>query len=88
MSSGLAILPHSEIKGRLVQVYPDGQVFVRFCQDLRFGEIENLKIQGGLPMLAEELIVKIRFVEDEALEAPPPSSKESNHERREHGGRT
>jgi len=35
--------------------------FVRFCQELRHGEIERLKIQDGLPVLAEVTKKKIKF---------------------------
>ena len=37
------------------------QEFMRFCQELRFGEIEKLKIQDGLPVLAEVTKKKVRF---------------------------
>lgn len=36
-------------------------VFVRFCQELKHGEIERLKIQDGLPVLAEVTKKKIKF---------------------------
>jgi len=35
--------------------------FVAFCQELRHGEIERLKIQDGLPVLAEVTKKKIKF---------------------------
>ena len=35
--------------------------FVQFCEDLRHGEIERLKIQDGLPILAEVTKKKIKF---------------------------
>lgn len=35
--------------------------FVRFCQELGHGEIERLKIQDGLPVLAEVTKKKIKF---------------------------
>jgi hypothetical protein len=34
---------------------------VRFCVELRHGEIECLKIQDGLPVLAEVTTKKVKF---------------------------
>jgi len=35
--------------------------FIRYCTELGHGEIEKLKIQDGLPVIAETAIKKIRF---------------------------
>ena len=35
--------------------------FVHFCEKLQHGEIERLKIQDGLPVLAEVATRKIKF---------------------------
>ncbi len=35
--------------------------FMRFCKDLRYGEIERLSIQNGLPVLAELIKKKVKF---------------------------
>lgn len=35
--------------------------FIRYCADLRYGEIEKLKIQDGLPIIAETAVKKIKF---------------------------
>jgi len=35
--------------------------FIRFCTDLRHGEIERLSIQDGLPVLAEITKKKVKF---------------------------
>lgn len=35
--------------------------FIRYCTELGYGEIEKLKIQDGLPMIAELAVKKIRF---------------------------
>ncbi len=35
--------------------------FIRFCRELKFGEIEMLKIQDGVPVCAEQTTRKIRF---------------------------
>ena len=35
--------------------------FIRYCAELQHGEIETLKIQDGLPVLAEVVRRKIKF---------------------------
>ena len=35
--------------------------FIRYCRELRFGEIERLSIQNGLPVLAQVTRKKIKF---------------------------
>jgi len=42
-------------------LHPAWQELVRYCADLRHGEIGLLKIQDGLPVLAEVTRKKIRF---------------------------
>ena len=42
-------------------LHPAWKEFVQFCQDLGFGEVENLKIQDGLPVLAEVTRKKVKF---------------------------
>jgi hypothetical protein len=42
-------------------LHPAWRALVRYCADLRHGEIELLKIQDGLPVLAEVTRKKIRF---------------------------
>ncbi len=37
------------------------QAFVKFCVELQHGEIERLRIQDGLPLLAEVTRKKIKF---------------------------
>jgi len=64
---------HNEIKidldnfrqGRLVRIHPVWYSFIKYCESLGYGEIEKLKIQDGLPMLAEEVKKKIKFSEKE-----------------------
>jgi len=41
--------------------HPSWVAFVRFCRELGHGEIENLKIQDGLPLSGETIRRKIRF---------------------------
>ena len=42
-------------------VPPAWREFIKFCRDLRHGEIERLSIQDGLPVLAEITTRKIKF---------------------------
>lgn len=42
-------------------LHPAWRAFFRFCGELEHGEIENLKIQDGLPVLAEVVTRKIKF---------------------------
>ena len=44
-----------------VSPHPAWRAFVRFCEELRHGEIERLKIQDGLPVLAEVVKRKTKF---------------------------
>jgi hypothetical protein len=40
---------------------PAWREFIRFCGDLKHGEIERLSIQDGLPVLAEITKKKVKF---------------------------
>ncbi len=42
-------------------LHPAWEQFIRFCEELRFGELENVKIQDGLPVLVEVTTKKVRF---------------------------
>jgi hypothetical protein len=42
-------------------VHPAWQRLMRYCSELGHGEIEKLKIQDGLPMVAEVTTRKIKF---------------------------
>jgi hypothetical protein len=46
---------------RTAPLHPAWQAFLRFCAELRHGEIERLSIQDGLPVLAEMTKKKIKF---------------------------
>jgi hypothetical protein len=41
--------------------HPAWRAFVRYCAELQHGEIELLKIQDGLPVLAEVVRKKVKF---------------------------
>jgi hypothetical protein len=40
---------------------PAWREFIRYCRELRHGEIERLSIQDGLPVLAEMTRKKVKF---------------------------
>ena len=42
-------------------LHPAWRDFVRYCLELRHGEIERLSIQDGLPVLAEVTKKKVKF---------------------------
>jgi hypothetical protein len=44
-------------------LHPAWAELIRFCRELKHGEIENLKIQDGLPQMAEVVRKKVRFNE-------------------------
>jgi hypothetical protein len=44
-------------------VHPAWHSFIVFCKTIRYGEIEKLKIQDGLPVLAEVARKKIKFLD-------------------------
>ena len=41
--------------------HPAWHAFIRYCAELQHGEIETLKIQDGLPVLAEVVRRKVKF---------------------------
>ena len=55
------------ISARLTTVVADNTLppawreFIRYCRELRHGEIERLRIQDGLPVLAETTRKKVKF---------------------------
>ena len=42
-------------------LHPAWKDFMSFCEELGFGEIENVKVQDGLPVLAEVTRKKVKF---------------------------
>ncbi len=46
---------------RAVWLHPAWLAFLRFCEELRYGEIGRLSIQDGLPVLAEVTTRKVKF---------------------------
>lgn len=51
--------------GKLIRVHPVWYSFIKYCEAIKNGEIERLKVQNGLPMLAEEVKKKIKFIKKE-----------------------
>jgi hypothetical protein len=47
--------------GRESELHPAWRAFIRYCRELRHGEIERLSIQDGLPVLAEVITKKVKF---------------------------
>ena len=45
-------------------LHPAWKDFMEFCLELRFGEVERLVIQDGLPVLAEMTKKKVKFARD------------------------
>ena len=43
-------------------LHPAWVAFIRHCRELGFGEISQLKIQDGLPVMAEETRKKVKFI--------------------------
>ena len=43
-------------------LHPAWIAFIRHCRDLGHGEISQLKIQDGLPVMAEETTKKVKFI--------------------------
>jgi hypothetical protein len=44
-----------------MELHPAWRAFVNYCADLKHGEIDLLKIQDGLPVLAEITRKKVKF---------------------------
>ena len=63
MSNGIRMDVDEFRQGRLIRIHPIWYTFIKHCESLGYGEIEKLKIQDGLPMMAEEVKKKIKFSE-------------------------
>ena len=57
-------MEQSSQKSRYIHIHPIWYTFIKYCESVKFGEIENLKIQDGLPMVAEGIKKKILFAKD------------------------
>lgn len=54
---------------KLIRVHPIWYSFIKYCEEIQNGEIERLKVQNGLPIIAEEVKRKIKFVKIERKES-------------------
>ena len=57
----------ADLEPRPVGLHPAWLCFIKYCEMLGFGEIEKLKIQNGLPMIAEEVKKKVNFAKGEGF---------------------
>ncbi|MFQ6083807.1 MAG: hypothetical protein ACE5WD_10670 [Candidatus Aminicenantia bacterium] len=48
-------------KWKIIRIHPTWFSFIKYCEKIKYGEIEKLKIQDGLPMIAEEVKKKVKF---------------------------
>lgn len=55
------LLPRRTQDSTGVCVHPAWLRLMRYCAELGHGEIEKLKIQDGVPMIAEVAVKKIKF---------------------------
>ena len=46
---------------RVERIHETWVAFIHYCAKLKHGEIERLKIQDGLPVLAEVVKEKVKF---------------------------
>jgi hypothetical protein len=56
-----AVEPEGQDRDVCDPLHPAWVEFIRFCRQMRHGEIDQLKIQDGLPMLAETVRKKVKF---------------------------
>jgi hypothetical protein len=63
MDKGIQCRDKNREPSRYGTIHPAWQSFIVFCQSMRYGEIEKLKIHDGLPIIAEEARKKIKFLE-------------------------
>ena len=52
---------HSTASGPAGYVHPAWLRLMRFCSELGHGEIEKLKIQDGVPVIADIVREKVKF---------------------------
>jgi hypothetical protein len=64
---GTGYLPLMTESGRsaspreIAELHPAWVRFIQYCRELVHGEIEGLKVQDGLPMIAEVTKKKVKF---------------------------
>jgi len=60
-SDGTRRAAPAEKRFDLQTLHPSWRAFIRYCAELGHGEVELLKIQDGLPVLAEKVKQKVKF---------------------------
>ena len=63
-SGNVPVLPSDSAASdryRIERIHETWVAFIHYCATLKHGEIERLKIQDGLPVLAEVVREKIKF---------------------------
>jgi len=50
-----------------MMLYKAERELIKYLRNLRFGNVE-LRVQDGLPMMAERAIIKTKFIDDEESE--------------------
>ena len=53
--------PQKQEPTLLDTLHPAWAELITYCRELQFGELEKLKIQNGVPMMAELTTRKVRF---------------------------
>jgi hypothetical protein len=61
MAESERVVAQEDLNRSVDRLSPAWREFIRFCKDLRHGEIERLSIQDGIPVLAEVTKRKIKF---------------------------
>lgn len=54
-------LPAAQRSSADLPLHPAWQEFMKYCRELRHGEIGQLRIQDGLPVMAELVTRKVKF---------------------------
>jgi len=59
LKNTFVVIPNQRISDS--DLHPAWSAFITYCSELEHGEIETLKIQNGLPVLAEITRKKVKF---------------------------
>ena len=63
MAKGLVGSHENTKTSGMTYIHPAWYSFIKYCESLRYGEIDKIKIQDGHPTIAEEVKRKIKFTE-------------------------
>ena len=61
MTSGFPQKKGRDPGGQPLSAHPAWVAFIQFCLEMKYGEIERLLIQDGLPVMAELTKKKVKF---------------------------